>query len=338
MPVYIVAEMSANHCHDFDKAVRIIQKAKEIGADAVKLQTYTPETLSLDCSREHFHISGTAWRGQTLFDLYKKAYMPWEWQPKLNQMAADIGIDLFSTPFDASAVDFLEKIQVPAYKIASFELVDHGLIQKIALTGKPIILSTGMATLGEIDEALNVCRQSGGNEIALLKCTSAYPASPEEMNLKTIAHMSEAFQVPVGLSDHTLGTAVSVAAVAVGACIVEKHLTLNRNENGPDSAFSMEPNEFQEMVRSIRITEKAMGNVCYDLTEKQKESRMFRRSLFAVKDIRNGEKITLDNIRSIRPSHGLHPRYLEVILGKTVRKDVEYGTPLTWDLFEPTTE
>ena len=258
LAVYVVAELSANHNQEFNQAVQLIKAAKAAGADAVKLQTYTPDTITIDCDNEYFRIGkGTIWEGRTLYDLYTEAYTPWEWQPKLKEIANDLGMDLFSTPFDKTAVDFLEKMDVPAYKIASFELVDIPLIQYVAQTGKPIIQSTGMATLAEIDEAITAAREAGCKEIALLKCTSAYPAEPEEMNLRTIPHMAEAFCVPVGLSDHTLGIAAPVAAVALGACIAEKHFTLSRSIPGPDSAFSLEPHDFKAMVEAIRISEKA---------------------------------------------------------------------------------
>ena len=331
-PVYIVAEMSANHNQQFEQAVRIIEAAKDAGADAVKLQTYTPDTLTIDSQDEMFWKKDGLWKGKTLYELYGEAYTPWEWQPQLKKIANDLGMDLFSTPFDYTAVDFLEKMDAPAYKVASFELVDLPLLRKIAQTGKPIIMSTGMATLSEIDEAVNAIREAGGNQLALLKCTSAYPAPPEEMNLKTIPHLAEAFGVPVGLSDHTLGSAVSVAAVSLGACIVEKHFTLSRDIPGPDSAFSLEPHEFKKMVDAIRTVEKALGEVSYEITEKQRESRVFRRSLFVVKDIKEGEKFTEENVRSIRPGYGLHTRYLEVILGRKAKNDIAKGTPLSWDL------
>nr|HPM11837.1 pseudaminic acid synthase [Paludibacter sp.] len=311
-PVYIIAELSANHNQDFEQAVQLIKSAKEAGADAIKLQTYTPDTITIDCDNEYFRIGkGTLWEGRNLYDLYKEAYTPWEWQPKLKQVANDLGMDLFSTPFDNTAVEFLEKMDVPAYKIASFELVDIPLIQRVAKTGKPIIMSTGMATLAEIDEAVQAAREAGCKELALLKCTSGYPADPAEMNLRTIPHMTEAFGLPVGLSDHTLGIAVPVAAIALGACIVEKHFTLSRSVPGPDSAFSLEPHEFKAMVEAIRITEKAMGVVNYAVTEKEAASRVFRRSLFVVKDMKAGETFTSENLRSIRPGYGLAPKYLK---------------------------
>ena len=332
-PVYIVAELSANHNQDFEQAVALIHAAKEAGADAVKLQTYTPDTLTIPSDKEYFRIGGgTLWDGRTLYDLYGEAYMPWEWQPKLKEIADDIGIDLFSTAFDLTAVDFLEEMGVPVHKVASFEIVDIPLIEKMARTGKPLIISTGMATLGEIEEAVQAARRAGATQIALLKCTSAYPAPPEEMNLRTIPHLSEAFGVPVGLSDHTLGIAVPVAAVALGACIVEKHFTLSRDIPGPDSAFSLEPQEFKAMVEAIRTAEKALGEVHYGVSEREAQSRIFRRSLFVVRDMRAGEVFTDENVRSIRPGYGLPPKYLPEILGRRAVKDIEKGTPLNWRL------
>jgi len=332
-PVYIIAELSANHNQDFEQAVALIHAAKEAGADAVKLQTYTPDTLTIPSDKEYFRIAGgTLWDGRTLYDLYSEAYMPWEWQPKLKEIADDIGIDLFSTAFDPTAVDFLEKMDVPIHKVASFEIVDIPLIEKMARTGKPLIMSTGMATLGELEEAVQAARRAGATQIALLKCTSAYPADPAEMNLRTIPHMAEAFGVPVGLSDHTLGIAVPVAAVALGACIVEKHFTLSRSIPGPDSAFSLEPHEFKEMVEAIRTTEKALGKVSYEPTEHEKASRIFRRSLFVVKDMKAGEVFTEENIRSIRPGYGMHTRYVKEAIGRRAKVDIKEGTPMSWEL------
>jgi len=331
-PVYVVAEMSANHNQDFDRAIRLVEAAKQAGADAIKVQTYTPDTMTIDCDSEHFQIQGTLWDGRTLYDLYKEAYTPWDWQPRLKQIADELGIDLFSTPFDVTAVDFLEDMGVPAYKIASFENVDLPLLRQIAATGKPVIMSTGMATLAEIDEGVRAIRESGSGQLALLKCVSAYPARPGEMNLRTIPNLAETFHLPVGLSDHTLGTAVPVAAVALGACIVEKHFTLSRAIPGPDSAFSLEPQEFDEMVRDIRVAERALGQVCYEVTEQELASRDLRRSLFVVRDVEAGEMFTAENVRSIRPGHGLHPRHLGEVIGRRASRDIERGTPLAWDL------
>jgi pseudaminic acid synthase len=333
--IYIIAEMSANHHRDFDQAVKIIQAAKEAGADAVKLQTYTPDTITLDCRNEYFQIKGTIWDGRNLYDLYQEAFTPWEWQPKLKDIATELGLDLFSTPFDYRAVDFLERMGAPAYKIASCELVDLPLIQRVARTGKPLIMSTGMATLGEIDEAVRAARAAGARQIALLKCTSAYPAAPREMHLRTIPHLAAAFGLVVGLSDHTLGIAAPVAAVALGASIVEKHLTLTRSRPGPDSAFSLEPGEFKEMVAAIRVAEQALGEVRYGPAAPEIASRVFRRSLFVVKDMRAGETFTSENVRSIRPGHGLAPKCLPEVLGRKAAVDIEKGTPLSLRLVHP---
>lgn len=331
----MIAEVSANHHQDFEQAVKIIGAAKDSGVDAVKLQTYTPDTITIACDRKEFRIAGgTIWDGRTLHELYGEACTPWEWQPRLKRVANDLGLDLFSSPFDATAVDFLEEMNVPAHKLASFELVDMPLIQKMARTGKPLIMSTGMSTVEEIEEAVQTARQAGATQIALLKCTSAYPALPEEMNLRTIPELSRRFGVPVGLSDHTMGSAVVVAAVALGACIVEKHLTLSRSEPGPDSAFSLEPKEFKEMVQAVRVAEKALGKVHFGIEAKEASSRVFRRSLFVVQDVKRGEPFTAENVRSIRPGYGLHTRHLPEVLGQHAARDIERGTPLSWDLIQ----
>ncbi len=332
-PTYIVAELSANHRQDFATAIALVKKAKEVSADAVKLQTYTPDTMTINIDSELFrHEEGSLWAGKTLYDLYREAYMPWEWQPKLKKVAHDLGIDLFSTPYDKTAVDFLEEMGVPAYKVASFEIVDLPLVEYIASKGKPIIISTGMATLAEIDEAVQAARRAGASQIALLKCNSAYPAPPKETNLRTIPHLSQAFGLPVGLSDHTLGIAVPVAAVALGACIIEKHFTLSRSVPTPDSAFSLEPQEFKAMVEAIRTAEKALGEVRYEVGEQEAKSRVFRRSLFIVKDMKASEIFTEENVHSIRPSYGLHPRCLKDVLGRRAVRDIRQGTPLGWEL------
>ncbi|HKN35615.1 MAG TPA: pseudaminic acid synthase [Terriglobales bacterium] len=335
-PVYVIAELSANHQQDLGTAIKIIHAAKDAGADAVKIQTYTADTITIRSDREYFHIGGgTVWDGRTLYDLYVGAYMPWEWQPKLKDIANNLGMHLFSSPFDATAVDFLEGMDVPAYKLASFELVDIALIQKMAQTGKPLIMSTGMAALEEIEEAVLAAQQAGASQIALLKCTSAYPAPPDEMNLRTIPELARRFLVPVGLSDHTLGIAVPVAATALGACIIEKHLTLSRELKGPDSAFSLEPQEFKAMVDAVRTTEQALGQVRFGYSGKEASGRSFRRSLFVVENIRKGEVFTAHNIRSIRPASGLHPRHLPQVLGRHAVRDIERGTPVSWDLLGP---
>lgn len=331
-PTYIVAEMSANHNKSFEKAVKIVRAAKEAGANAIKLQTYTPDTITIDCNNEYTRIKGTLWDGRTLYDLYKEAYMPWDWQPKLKAIADEIGIDLISTPFDPTAVDFLEEMNVPAYKVASSEIIDLPLLQKIALTGKPLIISTGMTTLDEIEDAVKTVKKAGCDQLVLLKCTSVYPAPIEEMNIRTIPHLAETFGVFAGLSDHTLGIEVSIAAVALGACIIEKHFTLSRGDAGPDSAFSLEPSEFREMVDSIRVVEKALGRIEFGASEKEKISRIYRRSLFVISDMEIGDEFNADNVKSIRPGHGLHPGMLSKVLGRLARCDIKKGTPLNWDM------
>jgi N-acetylneuraminate synthase len=329
-PVYIIAELSANHGQHFDQAAAILRAAHEAGADAIKLQTYTPDTITIDCAAEPFRIEGTIWHGRTLHELYREAYTPWDWQPRLFAMAAELGMHCFSSPFDATAVDFLETLHPPAYKIASFELVDLPLIRRVAATGRPLILSTGMATLAEIDEAVSTARGAGAAQIALLKCTSGYPAEPDEMNLRTIPHLAACFGVVSGLSDHTLGSAIPVAAVALGAAIVEKHITLSRAAGGPDSAFSLEPAEFAKMVTDIRAAERALGTVHYGVSEREAASRVFRRSLFTVAAIEAGEAFTPENVRSIRPGHGLHTRHLEEVFTRKAARPLPRGTPLQW--------
>jgi pseudaminic acid synthase len=334
-PMYVIAEMSANHHQSLDEALAILRAAKDSGADAVKLQTYTPDTLTIDSDAEPFRIGkGTLWEGRRLYELYGEACMPWEWHAPLQKRAAELGIDLFSTAYDATAVDYLEKLNMPAYKVASFEAVDLRLIRKIAQTGKPVILSTGMASLEEIGEAVAAARAAEVRELALLKCTSAYPSPPEEMNLRSIPHLSETFGVPVGLSDHTLGGTVPVAAVALGCCILEKHFTRSRAVAGPDSAFSMEPAEFREMVDAIRVAEKAQGGVRYGVGEREAASRVFRRSLFVVADVRAGERFTEENLRSIRPGYGLAPKHIDEVLGRRAASDIRRGTPLAWEHVE----
>jgi pseudaminic acid synthase len=332
-PTYVIAEMSANHGQKFDNALEIIRAAKDAGADAIKLQTYTPDTITIASDREEFLITGgTLWDGRTLYDLYSEAYTPWEWQPRLKSIAEELGMDCFSSAFDPTAVDFLETLSVPAHKVASFELVDIPLIEKMARTGKPLIISTGMATAEEIEEAVQSAHQAGAHQIALLKCTSAYPAPSEEMNLRTIPEMARRFGVPVGLSDHTMGIAAPVAAVALGACIIEKHLTLSRSLPGPDSGFSLEPQEFRAMVDAVRVADKALGDVRFGCGPREEPGRAFRRSLFVVADIARGEAFTEANVRSIRPANGLHPRHQSEVLGKTAARQIKRGTPLSWDL------
>ena len=332
-PVYVVAEISANHNGSFAQAQKIVEAAHAAGADAIKLQTYTADTITIACDRPPFRISGgTLWDGRTLHQLYQEASMPWEWQPGLKKTTESLGMQFFSSAFDASAVDFLESVGVVAHKVASCELVDVPLIAKMAATGRPLILSTGMATAEEIQEAVDTARAAGATQIALLKCTSAYPAPETEMNLRTIPEMARRFGVPVGLSDHSMGTAVPVAAVSLGASIIEKHLTLSRSDGGPDSAFSLEPAEFRAMVEAVRIAEQALGAVRFGPSERETASRAYRRSLFAVQNIKAGEKFTAENVRSIRPGSGLHPRHLNELLGKTAAADIERGTALHWEL------
>lgn len=332
---FIIAEISANHKQSFERAVEIIKAAKESGADAVKLQTYTPDTITLDCDNEYFQIKQeTIWDGTTLHKLYREAYTPWEWQPELKKIAEDMGLICFSSPFDYTSVEFLEKMDVPAYKIASFEINDIPFIEYVASKGKPVIMSTGIATLSDIDEAIKACKRVGNDNVILLKCTSAYPSPLEDINLKTIPNMKDTFDVSVGISDHTLGSSVSIGAVALGATVIEKHLTLKREDGGPDAAFSMEPHEFKEMVDGIRSIEKALGKVTYELTYKQKKSREHSRSLFIVEDIKEGEIFTKDNLKSIRPGFGLETKYISDILGKKCTRDIKRGTPMDWSFIK----
>ncbi len=332
-PIFIIAEISANHLQKFDSAVKLVKVVKEAGADAIKLQTYTPDTISIDCDKDYFQIKqGTLWDGQSLYELYKKTYTPWEWQPRLKKIAESEGLICFSSVFDKTAVDFLEGISVTAYKIASLEITDIPLIEYVVSKGKPVIISTGIATLSDIEEAVNACKRMGNEQIALLKCVSTYPTPLEDVNLRTIPNLADTFKTVVGLSDHTLGISVPIASVALGACIIEKHLTLDKKLGGPDAAFSLEPDEFKAMVKSVREVEEALGEVSYDLTEKMKKSREFSRSLFVVKDIKAGEVFTEENIRSIRPGYGLPPKYLKEILGKCAPQDIKRGVALSWEL------
>jgi len=332
-PVFIVAEISANHGQDFNRAVALIKQAKQCGADAVKFQTYTPDTLTIDASNKYFQIRHPKWGGQTLYQLYKQAYAPWKWFKKLKKVADDVGIIFFSTAFDKTAVDFLEELHVPVHKIASFELVDLPLIEHAARTKKPLILSTGMATIAEIREAVSTAKSAGAKKVILMKCVSSYPARPEEMNLITIPHMQKMFRMPVGFSDHSLGIGASVTAVSLGASVIEKHFTLSRKLKTVDSFFSIEPQELRMLVDTIRVLKKATGKVHYGLTKEEKGNRIFRRSLFAVEDIKKGQKFTDKNIRSIRPAHGLAPKHLKSIMGGVAKKPIKKGTPLQWVLF-----
>ncbi len=329
---YIIAEMSTNHAGSLSRAKEIIHAAKEAGADCIKTQTYTPDTLTIDCDNVYFHIHQGVWSGENLYELYGKAYTPWEWQPELKSEAEAVGIDFLSTPFDQSSVDFLEKLGVGFYKIASFELVDIPLIQYVASKGKPVIMSTGMASLAEISDTMEAARRLGNDRLVLLRCASAYPAVTAEMNLKTMQNMAETFGVPVGLSDHSMGSVGAVTAVALGAKVIEKHFCLSREIRNPDSAFSMEPAEFKQMVLDIRQAEKAIGHVSYGITRQEESSIVFRRSVFAVEDIRRGEKLTSENVRVIRPGYGLAPKYYEDILGQSALQDIERGTPLKFEM------
>lgn len=327
-PAYLIAEMSANHAGSLERAKEIIHAAKEAGADCVKLQTYTPDTITIDCDNEYFQICKGTWAGENLYQLYQKAYTPWEWQPELKAEADRIGIDFFSTPFDRTAVDFLEELGVEFYKIASFELVDIPLIEYTASKGKPMIMSTGMASLAEIDEAVQAVRRQGNQQLVLLRCASAYPAITDQMNLRTMQNLAEAFQVPVGLSDHSMGSVGAVAAVALGAKVIEKHFCLDREIENPDASFSMTPAEFRQMVQDVRQAETALGQVQYGCTEQEKGNVIFRKSIFAVEDIRRGEILTPENIRVIRPGYGLAPKYFSQILGQAALEDIRKGTPI----------
>lgn len=332
-PSYIIAEMSGNHNGDIRRALEIVEAAAKAGVDAIKLQTYTADTITLNCNNKYFQTQkGSLWEGRTLYDLYGEAYTPWEWHKPLMDKAGELGLTCFSTPFDFTAVDFLEELDTPAYKIASYEIQDIPLVRKVAETGKPVIMSTGIATLADIYAAVEACREVGNEQIILLKCTSAYPSPYEEMNLNVIPHMKQTFGCVCGLSDHTLGTEVAVASAALGAEVIEKHLTLKRADGGVDAAFSMEPEEFADMVRQIRNIEKAKGQVTYELTEKQKEGRQFGRSLFIAEDISEGSEFTKENIRSVRPAAGLATKHYESVLGRKASCDLKKGTPLSWEM------
>ena len=332
---FIIAELSANHNGSLDNAIETIRAAKKVGADAVKLQTYTADTITLDCDNEYFQIKqGTIWDGKTLYELYQEAYTPWEWHEELFKVAREEGLLCFSSPFDHTAVDFLGQFDPPAYKIASFEITDIPLIEYAASKGKPIIISTGIATLADIEEAVAACRRVGNEQIVLLKCTSAYPAPLDQANLRTIPNLAETFGVVAGFSDHTLGITAPIAAVAMGAKVIEKHFILDKSIGGPDASFSLDVNEFKAMVQAVRNTEMLLGGISYDLTETIRKSRQFSRSLFVVEDIAKGEVITEKNVRSIRPGFGMHPRYLQEILGKGAARSLQKGTPLQWEMIE----
>ncbi len=332
---FIIAELSANHNQSLEIALKTIRAAAETGVDAIKLQTYTADTITLNCDNEYFKIKhGTIWDGRNLHDLYKEAYTPWEWHEALFKEAEKCGLICFSTPFDYTAVDFLEKLNVPAYKVASFEIFDIPLIEYMAKKGKPMIMSTGLATLDDINDAINTCKNVGNSDIALLKCTSAYPAPIQEANLLTIPDMAKRFNCVVGLSDHTLGTTASLIAATLGAKIIEKHFILDKALGGPDAAFSLDPAEMSQLVKQIRDMESALGEVTYQVSENAKVSLTFARSLFIVEDIKKGEALSSTNIRSIRPGHGISPKFFYQVLGKKAKIDLKRGTPLSWDNIE----
>jgi N-acetylneuraminate synthase len=333
-PPFIIAEMSGNHNHSLPRSLEIVERAGKAGVHAIKLQTYTADTMTLNISKGEFKVSDpkSLWNGKSLYELYQEASTPWEWHKPIFDRCQELGLIGFSTPFDETAVDFLETLKVPCYKIASFENTDIPLIRKVAKTGKPMIVSTGMATVAELDETVNTAREAGCKDLILLKCTSAYPSMPHDSNLLTIPHMRELFNCEVGLSDHTLGIGVAVAGVALGATVIEKHFTLKRSDGGVDSAFSVEPEEMKLLVEETEKARSALGSVFYGPTKTEGKSLVYRRSLYIVKDLRAGETFTKDNLRAIRPGFGLPPRYYDVFLGKKVTKDIKRGTPATWDL------
>lgn len=334
-PVFIIAEISGNHNQSYERAKKIIDAAIDAQVDAIKLQTYTPDTMTIDCDNKYFQVKvNDAWKGQTLYELYKKAYTPWEWQPKLKKYAEKKGILVFSTPFDNTAVDFLENMNVELYKVASFEVVDIPLLEKIGKTKKSVIMSRGMSSKEEIKLAIKTLKDNGCPQVAILHCVSSYPAKPEQMNLATISDITKRFNVIAGLSDHTLGIITALTSVGLGANIIEKHLTLSRKDGGVDAGFSLEPNELKQLVKSVREAERSIGKINYICSKDEVENIIFRRSLFVVKDIKKGEKFTKANIRSIRPGYGLPPKYYKDILGKIVKKDIKRGIPLSQNLFK----
>ncbi len=330
---YIIAELSANHNGDINQAFKIIEAAKKAGADAIKLQTYRADTITIDCDKEDFQIHGGLWDGKSLYELYEWAHTPWEWHKALFEKAREIGITIFSSPFDFTAVDLLEELNAPAYKIASFELVDHALIARVAKTGKPVLMSTGMANEQEIQEAIDVATNSGCSELLVLHCVSGYPAPADQYNLRTILDMQTRFNVLSGLSDHTIDNATAVASVALGACLIEKHVTMDRNGGGPDDSFSLEPHELAALCKDAKTAWAALGMVNYERTEAEKGNVKFRRSLYVVKDIKAGEILTHDNVRSIRPGYGMAPKYYNSVIGKKVTIDADVGTPLSTNMF-----
>lgn len=333
--VFIIAELSANHNGNLESAIKTVKAAKRVGADAIKIQTYTAETMTIDCKNNLFMINqGTAWDGEYLFDLYKRAYTPWEWHSQIFKVAEDEGLLCFSSPFDHTAVDFLEKLNTPIYKIASFEITDIPLIEYVASKQKPIIISSGIAEIRDIELAIETCKKAGNNDITILKCTSAYPTDPKDANLLSIPDIKSRFGVKVGLSDHTIGIQAPIVAMALGATVIEKHFILDKSIGGPDAHFSLDEKEFSEMVKALRIAEKMMGKVDYEMTEKKQKSRQFSRSLFVVKDVKSGENVTNENVRSIRPGFGIHPMFLSEIIGKQFTTDIEKGTPMSLDLIK----
>lgn len=335
-PPFVIAEMSGNHNHSLARALDIVDAAAKSGAHALKIQTYTPDTMTLDLDEREFHIGdpNSPWAGISLYQLYAQAYTPWEWHAPIFERAREVGLIAFSTPFDDTAVDFLESLNVPCYKIASFENTDLPLIRRVAATGKPMIISTGMASIAELDETVKAARAAGCKELALLKCTSTYPAEPEDSNILTLSHMESLFECVVGLSDHTLGMGVAIASVALGASIIEKHFTLSRADGGVDSMFSLESTELAQMVAEIDRAWRALGKVNYGITAAENKSLAFRRTLYVVKNLRAGDELTLKNIRAIRPGMGLPTKYVDIILGKKISKDVAAGTPVSWSLFD----
>ena len=334
-PPFVIAEMSGNHNQSLERALEIVEAAARTGAHALKIQTYTPDTMTIDLDEREFHISDpkSLWAGTSLYELYNKAHTPWEWHKPIFERARGLGMIPFSTPFDDTAVDFLESLDVPCYKIASFENTDLPLIRRVAATGKPLIISTGMATVAELDETVCAAREAGCKDLVLLKCTSTYPATPENTNILTIPHLRELFDCEVGLSDHTMGVGVAVAGIALGATVIEKHFTLKRADGGVDSTFSMEPAEMTQLVAESKSAWQALGQVSYGPTEAEKNSIQFRRSLYVVRDLKAGDVLNNENVRAIRPGLGLAPKYLEQVLGKTVKQNVKRGTALNWDLF-----
>jgi len=333
-PPYIIAELSANHNGDINRAYQIMEEAKKAGADAIKLQSYTHETITIDCDSDDFQIHGGLWDGQTLNELYKGAHMPWEWHKPLFEKAKELDITIFSSPFDFTAVDLLEELDAPAYKIASFELIDLPLIARVAKTGKPMIMSTGMANKEEIKEAVDCARENGCKELVVLHCVSGYPAPAEQYNLKTIADISARYDVLSGLSDHTIDNATAVASVVLGACLIEKHVTIDRSGGGADDSFSIAPHELTQLCKDAKTAWQALGKVNYERTEAEKGNVKFRRSLYVVEDIKKGEKFTRKNVRSIRPGYGLPPKYIKIVLGEECLMDVELGTPLNRNMFK----